>query len=118
MTPTHDSILQPQNSGRVGTQPQAKTLSEQTGKIAADVRELGSMALGSASETLENVKARGSEVLESVKERGSEVLEETRERYDRAKDGFGNYVAENPFKSVLIAAGIGALIGYGLRSRK
>jgi ElaB/YqjD/DUF883 family membrane-anchored ribosome-binding protein len=112
---SNDSILQPQ-AGR-SQQQHARTMGEQTGKIAADVRELGSMALGSATEALENVKARGSEVLENVKERGGEVLSETRERVTRAKDGFGDYVAENPFKPVLIAAGIGALIGYGLRNR-
>jgi len=115
MANTPDSILHPQT--RV-TQPQAaRTMSEQTGKIAQDVRELGSMAIGSASEALESVKERGSEMFDSVKERGGEVLEDTKDRLGRAKDGFGDYVAENPFKSVLIAAGIGALIGYSLRSR-
>jgi ElaB/YqjD/DUF883 family membrane-anchored ribosome-binding protein len=123
---SNDSILHPQGSGRA--QQQVRTMGEQTGKIAADVRELGSMAIGTASEALENVKARGSEALENVKARGSEVLDtvkekggevlsETKERAVRAKDGFGDYVAENPFKSVLIAAGIGALIGYSLRNR-
>jgi ElaB/YqjD/DUF883 family membrane-anchored ribosome-binding protein len=112
---SNDSILHPQTPGR--TQQQARTMGEQTSKIAADVRELGSMAIGTAGEALENVKARGSEVLETVKEKGSEVLSETRDRAVRAKDGFGDYVAENPFKSVLIAAGIGALIGYSLRNR-
>ncbi len=115
MANTPDSILHPQTPGRAAQQ--ARTMGEQTGKIAADVRELGSMAIGSASEALESVKERGAEVLENVKERGGEVLEDTRERLGRAKDGFGDYVAENPFKSVLIAAGIGALIGYSLRSR-
>lgn len=115
MANSPDSILHPQTPGRA--QQQVRTMGEQTGKIAEDVRELGSMALGSASEALESVKTRGAQVLENAKERGGEVLEETRERYEHAKDGFGNYVAENPFKSVLIAAGIGALIGFSLRSR-
>lgn len=82
------------------------TLGEQTHKVAEDVRELGNIALGTAGEALNTVKERGSKALEKGKERAGE-----------AREGFEEYVAENPFKTVLIAAGIGALIGYGLRSR-
>lgn len=101
---------------RAGAQ-RATTLGEQTHKIAEDVRELGSMAVTSAGDALKNVKERGNEVIEKARERGSEALEMGRERATQAREGFEGYVAENPFKSVLIAAGIGALIGYSLRSR-
>ena len=85
----------------------ATTFGEQTGRVAADVRELGSIALSNAGDALT-----------SVKERGNELLEKGKERYEDAKDGLGTYVGENPLKSVLIAAGVGALIGYLLRSRR
>ncbi len=100
MATTSDSI-------RTLSNPTRATLGEQTSKVAEEVRELGNIALSSAGEALQ-----------SVKERGGEVLEKGKERAGAAREGFEGYVSENPFKSVLIAAGIGALIGYGIRSRK
>lgn len=97
-TPDH-TITSPSR----GTRP---TLSEQTSKVAEDVRELGNIALGNAGDALH-----------TMKERGSQALEKGKEKAGQAREGFEEYVAENPFKTVLIAAGIGALIGYGLRSR-
>lgn len=85
----------------------AHTLGEQSARVVADVRELGNIALSGAGDALQ-----------SVKERGNELLEQGREKYDDAKDGFERYVSDNPFKSVLIAAGVGVLIGYALRSRR
>lgn len=94
------------------------TFGEQTSKVAEDVRELGNIALSGAGEALQSVKERGSEVLENARDRGQQLLQKGKAKAEDAKEGFEGYVAENPFKSVLIAAGIGALIGYTLRSRK
>jgi ElaB/YqjD/DUF883 family membrane-anchored ribosome-binding protein len=85
----------------------ASTLGEQSGRVAAEARELGHMALASAGDALKHAK-----------ERGTDLLDSGRVRLEDAKDGFGRYVGENPFKSVLIAAGVGALIGIMLRSRR
>jgi len=101
--------------GNTGARP--TTLGEQTSKVAEDVRELGNIALSGAGDALKSVKERGSEAVDMVRERGHEALEKGRERVGQAREGFEGYVAENPFKTVLIAAGIGALIGYSLRNR-
>lgn len=93
------------------------TLGEQTHKVAEDVRELGNIALSGASDALHSVRERGAEAMEHARERGQELLDKGRERAATARDGFETYVADNPFKTVLIAAGIGALIGYSLRNR-
>jgi len=97
--------------------PNRPTIAEQTSKVAEDVRELGNIALAGAGEALQSVKERGSEALERAKEKGHDLLEKGRERVNRTRDGFEDYVAEHPFKSVLIAAGVGALIGYSLSLR-
>lgn len=103
MNPTHDS----QSPTRTATR---SALADQSNKVAEDVRELGHMALHSAGETMQSVK-------ETVKERGSETLEHGRERLSKAREGLEGYMFDHPVKSVLIAAGIGAVIGIGLRSR-
>lgn len=116
MATTPDSISNTNIPNRAPAQ-RSTTLSEQSHKVVEDVRELGNLALEGAGEAMRTVKERGSEVLEHAKERGQDLVERGRAGASRARDGFENHVAEHPFRSVLIAAGIGALIGYSLRSR-
>lgn len=110
MAAPHDSNVQ-----RAGNRP--TTFGEQSHKVAEDVRELGNMALSGAGEAIQSVKERGGEVLDHARERGQQLLEKGKAKAVDARDGFEGYVAENPFKAVLIAAGIGALIGYSMRGR-
>jgi|GEM_PF-3400211 len=118
MATTNEAMQNLESTSRSHTGGRATTLGEQTSKVAEDVRELGSMALAGAGDAIKTVKERGSEAVDKVRERGQEALEKGRERMGEAREGFEGYVAENPFKTVLIAAGIGALIGYSLRSRE
>lgn len=106
MAATQDSTTNPSSNQRIGSIPRPTTLGEQTSKVAEDVRELGHIALSGAGDAIQ-----------TVKERGSEMLEKGKAKAESAREGFEGYVAENPFKTVLIAAGIGALIGYSLRRR-
>jgi ElaB/YqjD/DUF883 family membrane-anchored ribosome-binding protein len=104
MASTPDSVhtIPSQARSNVGT----RSIGEQTSKVAEDVRELGHIALTGAGEAIQ-----------SVKDKGSAALDMGREKASAAREGFEGYVAENPFKSVLMAAGVGALLGYALRSK-
>lgn len=75
------------------------TLTEQSNKILEDVRELKSIALSTAGDAIGGVRERGTAVL------------------GRRRDDFDHYVAENPLRAILVAAGIAALIGYCMRGR-
>ena len=92
----------------MSSHPRSKSgpLRQQAGRVRTEVQALGTVARTSARDAVGRLK-----------ERGSEVLGEGRERLQRAEDGFEQYVAENPFRSVLIAAGVGALLGFALRRR-
>jgi len=79
---------------------------QQAGRVRADVQVLGGMARSSAAHAVHKLE-----------ERGVEALEEGRGILMRAERGFEQRVAENPLRSVLIAAGIGALLGCALRRR-
>jgi ElaB/YqjD/DUF883 family membrane-anchored ribosome-binding protein len=101
---SNSDLSQPQN--RTGNRGHS-SIGEQAGRVAADVRELGNIALANAGDALE-----------TVRHRGTEMLEHGKERVGRAREGFEVYVADNPFKSILIACGVGVLVGYALHSRK
>jgi ElaB/YqjD/DUF883 family membrane-anchored ribosome-binding protein len=115
MTTTQNSgsSVSPRSAGAERT----TSFGEQTRKVADDVRELGSMAVTGAGEALQSLKERGSEAVEGARERAHDTLEQGKQQLVKARDGFEGYVTENPFKSILIAAGVGALLGYTLRSR-
>jgi ElaB/YqjD/DUF883 family membrane-anchored ribosome-binding protein len=77
---------------------------EQAGRVASEVRELGSTAANSASTLAKDMRDKGAHALEVGKEKATS--------FGR---GFETRVSANPWKSVVIAAGVGALIGFALR---
>jgi ElaB/YqjD/DUF883 family membrane-anchored ribosome-binding protein len=76
-------------------------------------------------ETREELKAKAERAGEYAKERFDTAKESLKHGYDRTRkdvdqlaDDVGVYVRDNPGRSIMIAAGIGFLIGFLLRSDK
>lgn len=86
--------------------PDTRNLTEQSSRVAEEVQELGRVALASAGEAAS-----------TLKERGQHALEVGREKAKAAKNQFDHVVAENPMKAVLIALGVGVVLGYVLRRK-
>ena len=84
-----------------------RSLSEQGGKVAEEIGELGRVAVSQASDVASNLRTKGQEALAAGKQRTVQ-----------ARKDFEGAVSANPMKSVLIAAGVGIAIGYLLRSRR
>jgi ElaB/YqjD/DUF883 family membrane-anchored ribosome-binding protein len=68
--------------------------------VTEDLKELGSRASEMAQEKLERVKAGA-----------AEWAEEGRERVEEMGESVEQYIADHPVKSMLIAAGIGLIVG-------
>ena len=104
-------------TSRTGASERHQSFSEQSRKVADDVRELGSIAVAGAGEALQSLKERGADAVEGVRDHAQKSLQQGKQQLGKARDGFEDYVAENPFKSIMIAVGVGTLLGYSLRSR-
>lgn len=76
------------------------SLSEQSKKIARDVRELGEIAMDSASHAVDDLRHKGSEAVEHGRERAVE-----------ARGDFERYVVAQPLKAMAYALGTGMLLG-------
>ena len=76
-------------------------LRERASDIRDSVRDLASNAREAAGETMEHWRESATESLKRGKQRATEV-EKTIE----------HYIRDEPMKSVLIAAGVGLLIGF------
>ena len=68
-------------------------------------------------EKIQEVRARAEESLRNAKVRLSEVEEEAMRRAREVADAADEYVRENPWQSVGIAAGIGLVVGLLIARR-
>ncbi len=68
--------------------------------VTQDIEELGGMARKTAQEKVEQLRASA-----------SEYCEEGRDKVQQVEHSFAQYVREQPLKSVLIAAGVGLVLG-------
>jgi ElaB/YqjD/DUF883 family membrane-anchored ribosome-binding protein len=103
MSASYDSTAGEHAKGRSAT----RSFGEQSSRVAEEVQELGRVALANAGEVAGNLK-----------EKGQNALEAGREKAKTAKSKFDDVVSEHPMKSVLIAVGVGVVLGYALQRRR
>lgn len=82
----------------------AARLLEQTERILAEVRGLGLA-----------VKEEAGSAVGSAKQSGAEALDRGKERARDARDGIEQYVERQPLRALLIAAGVGLVLGFWSR---
>ena len=82
------------------------SLAEQSGRVVEDVKTLGRMAVKGAGRSAANLRMKGRRALKTGVERAR-----------KAKRSFDHFVENHPIGSLLIALGIGAVIGFALRRR-
>ena len=75
-------------------------------EVGENLREMGSQVGDVAREQFHRVRDRAAEVVESGRKRAREF-----------EEGLEGYVQDRPLKSLLIAAGVGLLIGLWWRRR-
>lgn len=78
----------------------SNTGSKAVQSVADDLAELGTHAGDLARQRYERMKSSA-----------SDLVQEGRERVEDMERSLEEYIADNPIKSVLIAAGIGLLLG-------
>lgn len=83
-----------------------RALRDQSRRVMSDVKTLGTIATDSVGAGAHRLKERGLEMLDGGKE--------TIARY---RGQVKKYVAANPLKSLLIAVGVGTVLGLALRRR-
>ena len=75
-------------------------LGKQAGEVTKDLQEMGGIVRDAAQEKLGQVR-----------ENASEYFEQGRDKVHDVVGTFEQFVRQQPFKSVLIAAGVGWLLG-------
>jgi ElaB/YqjD/DUF883 family membrane-anchored ribosome-binding protein len=79
-----------------------RTLTAQGTRVAGEVQELGRVAVTKAGKAVASIGEKGRRAVKYAK---------------KAKGQIRDYVSTNPVKSVWIALGVGAVVGFILRRR-
>jgi ElaB/YqjD/DUF883 family membrane-anchored ribosome-binding protein len=85
--------------------------------VMTDAEALLRATSAQTGEKIQEVRARAEESLRQAKARLSSIEEEALRRAREVADATDEYVRENPWQSVGIAAGVGLLIGLLLARR-
>jgi ElaB/YqjD/DUF883 family membrane-anchored ribosome-binding protein len=93
------------------TQASAEQLMDDLQTVLEDAEALLSATTGQAGERIQQVRARAEETVRAVKDRLSAAQDEVTRRAREALDDADEYVRENPWQSIGIAAGIAFLVG-------
>ena len=83
--------------------------------VVRDAEALLRATDGQVGERVEEIRARVEETLDSARERLKEAGEGKAARMKAVARSTETYVRENPWTAILIAAGIGYLLGAGRR---
>lgn len=79
--------------------------------VVADAEELLKMTANQAGDRMAEVRARVQDHLHSAKQKLAEAETALRDRTREAARATDDFVHENPWRSISIAAGVGLLIG-------
>jgi ElaB/YqjD/DUF883 family membrane-anchored ribosome-binding protein len=94
----------PSNQGGQGAMDQMKNKAQE----AKDkLREMGS----NASEQVNQIKDQANEYYQQGREKAQEYYEQGRQKAVELEQNLEEYVRDQPLKSVMIAAGVGLLLG-------
>jgi ElaB/YqjD/DUF883 family membrane-anchored ribosome-binding protein len=93
------------------TQASADQLIEDLQTVVEDAEALLSATAGQAGERIAQVRARAEETLRIVRNRMTAAQEEVTRRAREALGDADDYVHENPWQALGIAAGVAFLIG-------
>ncbi|TDI42627.1 MAG: DUF883 domain-containing protein [Acidobacteria bacterium] len=96
----------------------ASPLRQQTDTIKEDIRELGNMAREVAQEKLDDARQAAADAVETGRQRATELYGQGREKAEELEEQVVDYVRKKPIKSMLIAGGVGLLLGMVLSSRR
>lgn len=85
--------------------------------VMSDAEALLQATSTQTSEKIQEVRARAEESLKQARQRLGQIEDEALKRAREVADATDEYVRENPWQSVGIAAGVGLLLGLLLSRR-
>jgi len=86
-------------------------ISEVAGQVSQQLRDVGGQVREAATQRYEQVRDVASQRYEQLRDSASEYYEQGRERAREWEQSLESYVQEKPVQALLMAAGVGVLLG-------
>jgi ElaB/YqjD/DUF883 family membrane-anchored ribosome-binding protein len=97
-----------ENPAQKGTVDQLK---EKASEVGQNLREMGQQARQAANEQIGQLRDTAADYYQQGREKAAEYYQQGREKAVEFEQNLEGYIREQPVKSVLIAAGVGLLLG-------
>ena len=81
-------------------------------QVGQQLRDAGAQLRDQATQQFGQIRDQASQYYEQGRDRAVEYYEQGRQRAMEMEQNLESYIREQPVKSVLIAAGIGCLLGF------
>jgi ElaB/YqjD/DUF883 family membrane-anchored ribosome-binding protein len=95
----------------------AQKLMDDLRAVVSDAEALVAATAGEAGGQTESARKRAAESLAHARARLQALEQQAKERVTAAVHEADHYVHENPWQSIAVAAGVGALVGFLLARR-
>jgi ElaB/YqjD/DUF883 family membrane-anchored ribosome-binding protein len=90
---------------------------EKTSEVAQSVKDLGAQAATAAQEQFEKARGAAEQQYEALRETAGEYLQQGRQRAMEMEKQVQSRIVEKPMQSIMIAAGIGFVLGVIMSRR-
>jgi ElaB/YqjD/DUF883 family membrane-anchored ribosome-binding protein len=100
-----------ENAGNTGNEGQGAKLGETATQVGQNIREMGSQVRDMAGEKYTAARDAATEKYNQLRDQASTYYEQGRERATEWEQSLEQYVHEKPIQAVMIAAGVGVLLG-------
>ena len=84
----------------------------QGGQVGQQLRDVGANLKDQAQQQFGQIRDQAGQYYEQGRERATEYYEQGRQRAMEMEQNLESYIREQPVKAVLIAAGVGCLLGF------
>ena len=99
------------NSGTGGERGQTSSATERSGDIRQNLQEMGTMARDVANQTVDQIRETAQERAGQLRSTAEEYYNVGRDRASELERSLEERIREKPINSVLVAAGVGMLLG-------
>jgi ElaB/YqjD/DUF883 family membrane-anchored ribosome-binding protein len=89
----------------------------QTGAVRDEVRELGRVTREAAQEKLDAARRAAEEAYQQGRKKAGDLYDQSKRKAGDVEDQVVEYIRDKPLKSLVIAAGVGMLLGIILSRR-
>ena len=107
-----DDTAQKGQGGQGDQSAGVNQIKETAGQVGQQLRDMGTQAKSVAQEQMGQIREQATQYYDQSRDMAQQYYEEGRQRAMEWEQGLEDYVRQQPVKAVLMAAGVGLVLGF------